>query len=444
MTTTDVERYGPAFHTEGNYRPVSEEVEAFDLPVSGSLPTELCGSFLRNGPNPVTPSLHWFYGEGMIHGLRITGGRARWYRNRWVRTASFTDGIAFRDAQGRRNLTASKANTHVVRHAGRILALVEGALPYEVTGKLDTVGPWDFDGRLTTAMTAHPKVCPTTAEMHFFAYDQRPPYLTYHVADASGRLVLSRAIDVAASTMMHDFNLSERFVVFMDLPIVFDLSAARAGNMFPFRYDVSYGARLGVLPRANPRGGLRWFAIEPCYVFHTLNAHDADGVITIDVSRLASPTLERGGHTDAQLWRWTIDLNAGTIAERQLDDRPGDFPRIDDRLAGMAARRGWPTWMPGRTDPPGESGTITVYDLVDETSVTHRFGDGRVPGEAVFAPADDRAGGNGWLLAYVYDPSRDASDVVVLDADHPEDEAVATVHLPVRVPYGFHGNWLAD
>lgn len=444
MATTHVELYGPAFHWEGNYRPVSEEVTAFDLPVTGALPTELCGSFLRNGPNPITPTVHWFFGDGMIHGLRLEDGRARWFRNRWVRTASFTDGIAFRDAEERRNLTASKANTHIVRHAGRTLALVEAAFPYEVTEELETVGPWDFDGRLTTAMTAHPKVCPTTGEMHFFGYDQRPPYLTYHVADASGQLVVTRAVGVPASTMMHDFNLSERFVVFMDLPIVFDLSAARAGNMLPFRYDISYGARLGVLRRDDPLGDVRWFEIEPCYVFHTLNAHDDGGVITIDVARLASPTLERGGHVDAILWRWTIDLTSGTVMERQLDDRPGDFPRIDDRLAGMAARRGWMTWMPGPTDPPGCSGTITVYDLDDETSETHHFAEGRVPGEAVFAPATDRAGGRGWLLAYVYDPARDASDVVVLDADHPEDDPVAAVHLPVRVPYGFHGNWLAD
>jgi len=438
--TTTTETYGPAFHLAGNYLPVTEERTDIDLPVTGELPPELCGSFLRNGPNPLTPSPHWFFGAGMIHAVGLGGGQAQWYRNRWVRTASFTGDARYRDAEGRRNFTASNANTHVIRHAGKILALVEGSFPYEVTGELDTVGAWDFDGRLTSAMTAHPKMCSTTGEMHFFGYDQRPPYLTYHVADADGRLVTSRPVEVPGSTMMHDCNLTERFVVFMDLPVVFDLPTATAGTGFPYRYDVSYGARLGVLRRDDPRGAVRWFEIEPCYVFHALNAYDDGDVITIDVARIAAPSVDEPG--DALLWRWAIDLRSGTVTEAQLDDRPGEFPRVDDRLTGKAARHGWVTTMPDPSDHQA-SGAITVYDLVCRTSARHQFTGGRVPSEAAFAPADDVPGGPGWLLAYVYDPWRDASDLVVLDAGRPEDEPVAVVELPVRVPYGFHGSWLA-
>jgi carotenoid cleavage dioxygenase-like enzyme len=434
------ETYGPPFHRTGNYRPVTEERTDVDLQVRGRLPAELAGSFLRNGPNPRAPSPHWFFGAGMIHAVGLDRGRARWYRNRWVRTASFTGEVPYRDGEGRRDFTASNANTHVIRHGGKILALVEGSFPYEITGDLDTVGAWDFDGRLTSAMTAHPKMCSTTGEMHFFGYDQRPPYLTYHVADANGRMVLSRPVEVPGSTMMHDFNLTERFVVFMDLPVVFDLPAAMAGTGFPYRYDESYGARLGVLCRDDPRGAVRWFEIEPCYVFHALNAHDDGEVITIDVSRIAKPSVDQPG--ESLLWRWVIDLAAGAVTEEQLDDRPGDFPRVDDRLTGKNARRGWVTTIPDPSDHRA-SGAITVYDLVGRTSARHQFTGGRVPSEAVFAPADDVPGGPGWLLAYVYDPGRDASDLVVLDADRTEEEPVAVVELPVRVPYGFHGSWLA-
>ena len=428
------------FHLAGNYRPVTVEQTAFDLPVSGQLPAELHGSFFRNGPNPTTPSGHWFLGEGMIHGLRLEDGKARWCRNRWVRTASFTGDATFMDARGRRDFTASKANTHVIRHAGRILALVETSFPYEVTDELETVGPWDFDGRLTTAMTAHPKICPTSGEMHFFGYGVMPPLLTYHVVDAAGDLVTSRVVEVPAATMMHDFNLTERFVVFMDLPIVFDRQLAMAGNRLPFRYDPGFGARLGVLPRHDPQGEVRWFEIEPCYVFHALNAHDQGGVITIDVCRLEDPSI---GGSDSLLWRWTIDLEAGSVTERQLDDRPGDFPRIDDRLTGLDAGRGWITYMPDPSDLQA-SGAVIVYDLETGVAIPHRFGTGRVPGEAVFAPADPNPGGAGWLLAYVYDAARDGSDLVVIDPDHPDQEPVATVRLPARVPYGFHGSWLPN
>ncbi|MER6305613.1 carotenoid oxygenase family protein [Streptomyces sp. NPDC001657] len=441
--TTSSASDAPAPHLAGNFAPVAEELTAYDLPVTGTLPPELSGWFLRNGPNPrdaATP--HWFFGDGMVHGLRLEGGRAVSYRNRWVRTSTFTDGVPPRDAQGRRNLSAGVANTHVVRHAGRTLALVESSFPYEIDCRpgheLETLGVHDFGGRLTTAMTAHPKTCPTTGELHFFGYGgARPPYLTYHRADAHGELVISRPIDVTAHTMMHDFHLTERHVIFMDLPMVFD--AHRRPGM-PYRWDPEYGARLGVLRRDDPYGEVRWLPIDPCYVFHALNAHDdGDQRIVLHVSRYPDFT----GRKPSCLWRWTIDLTSGTVTEAQLDDQYCEFPRVDDRLVGQRARFGHATVAeaPGTGHIPG---ALLRYDLETGAVVRHDFGPGRTPGEAVFAPADDRPGGPGWLLTYVYDATTDTSDLVVLDAEDISATPVATVHLPQRVPYGFHGNWLPD
>ncbi|MCB1016609.1 MAG: carotenoid oxygenase family protein [Acidimicrobiales bacterium] len=441
-TSWDADSAGgpPAFHLQGNYGPVAEEVTLTDLAVRGSLPDGLAGTFVRNGPNPHDGwSPHWFTGDGMVHGVRIEHGRACWYRNRYVRTRSLTEGAPFVGPDLVVDRTAGKANTHVIRHARRILALEEASLPYELTDTLDTIGPYDFEGRLDTAMTAHPKTCPTTGELHFFGYGFTPPYLTYHVADRAGRLVTSRVVDVPGPTMMHDVNLTERFVVFMDLPAVFDLNRALAGTM-PFTFDPSYGARLGVLRRDDPHGAVRWFDVEPCYVFHALNAHDDGDRITVDVVRHQG--LWGAGGPPA-LWRWTIDLVAGTVTEAALDDRPCEFPRVDDRLTGRPARHGWVTCTPGDRRPDG-GGSIVVHDLVAGAAVEHRFGPGRVPAEAVFAPADRRPGGPGWLVTFVYDAARDASDLVLLDAEEPAAPPVATVALPVRVPYGFHGSWLAD
>ncbi|MBM4794654.1 carotenoid oxygenase family protein [Streptomyces sioyaensis] len=432
----------PAPHMAGNFAPVTDELTAYDLPVTGTIPPELTGWFLRNGPNPrdaATP--HWFFGDGMVHGLRLEGGRAVSYRNRWVRTSALTEGARAVDAQGRRNLAAGVANTHVVRHAGRTLALVESAFPYEIDCRpgheLETIGAYDFGGRLTTAMTAHPKTCPVTGELHFFGYGgPTPPYLTYHRADASGELVLSRPIDVPGPTMMHDFHLTASHVVFMDLPVVFD----RSHPGMPYRWDPEYGARLGVLRRDDPHGEVRWLAIDPCYVFHALNAHDeGDQRIVLHVARYA----EFGGVSPAHLWRWTIDLATGTVAEEQLDDHFCEFPRVDDRLAGQPARFGHATTaeLPGSGPIPG---ALLRYDLQTGAVVRHEFAPGRTPCEAVFAPADDRPGGPGWLITYVYDASTDTSDFVVLDTEDISADPVATVHLPQRVPYGFHGNWLPD
>ncbi|MDI2130839.1 carotenoid oxygenase family protein [Yinghuangia seranimata] len=413
-------------HLSGNYAPVSEERTETELKVTGTLPAELTGTYVRNGPNPRSgESPHWFVGDGMLHGVRLEGGRAAWYRNRYVDTHR-----EFFRPDGSRDLTAGAANTHVVRHAGRTFALVESSFPYEVTADLDTVGPYDFDGRLTTAMTAHPKICPTTGELHFFGYGWgRPPYLTYHRADAAGELVVSRDVEVPGATMMHDFHLTDRHVVFMDLPIVFSLDLVDKG--LPYKWDPSYGARLGVLRRDDPHGAVRWFEIEPCYVFHALNAHEEGDRIVLHVMRMPSADESKAVGISSSLWRWTVDLASGTVREEQLDDRVAEFPRIDDRLAGLPATVGYTV-----TDR-----ALVRYDLARGTSIAHEFGPGRTPNEFAFAAADDRAGGAGWLLGYVYDAMTDTSDLVVRDAE--TLEAVAAVHLPVRVPFGFHGDWFA-
>jgi carotenoid cleavage dioxygenase-like enzyme len=454
-------------HLAGNYAPVTEELTAHDLPVTGSVPDSLNGWYLRNGPNPHdAASGHWFFGDGMIHGVRLDGGRATSYRNRWVRTKALTGEGRSRDGQGNRDLTVGVANTHVVRHAGRTLALVESSFPHEMhlsSGgaplpdgicDLDTAGPYDFGGRLTTAMTAHPKTCPVTGELHFFGYDVAEPYLTYHVADAAGDLVLSRPVEVPGPTMTHDFNLTAAHVVFMDLPVVFDLDLAKGGSM-PYRWDDAYGARLGVLRRDDPYGPVRWFTVDPCYVFHPLNAHDDGDRIVVHVMRYAELWRQGGGRQRATLWRWTLDLVTGVVTEEQLDDRPGEFPRVDDRLVGLDSRFGHITSNGGPIgegaggghavgDGVGDGGALLRYDLRTGVVSSHDFGPGRVPSEASFAPADDDPGGPGWLLTYVYDAATDRSDLVVLDADDLAAPPVAAVHLPGRVPFGFHGSWLPD
>ena len=217
MTQTDDQATGEAepFFRRGNYAPVPDEISADELPVDGAIPTELHGWYLRNGPNPRRPTDHWFVGDGMIHGVHLEGGRARWYRNRWVRTDSFDNDFPVYNPDGTRNLRSSVANTHVINHAGRTLALVESSLPYEITTELKTVGAYDFNGRLTDSMTAHPKICPVTGELHFFGYGSLfKPHVTYLRADANGELTINRPVDVPALTMMHDFALTAGHVLF--------------------------------------------------------------------------------------------------------------------------------------------------------------------------------------------------------------------------------------
>jgi carotenoid cleavage dioxygenase-like enzyme len=431
------------FFRIGNYAPVFDELTAFDLPVEGAIPRELNGWYLRNGPNPRQSTPHWFSGDGMIHGVRLENGRAAWYRNRFVRTESFEKPFRLYNPDGTRNLHASVANTNVVNHAGKTLALVELSLPYQITNELETLGAYDFGGKLADSMTAHPKICPTTGELHFFGYGSLTrPYVTYHRANASGELIVDRGVDVPTFTMMHDFALSAEHVIFMDLPVVFRMDIAREndGGM-PFRWSDDYGARLGVLGRDDPYGSIRWFDINPCYVFHVLNAFDKttdDGkLIVLHAARYSE--LWRDDcvpGSDAVIWSWTINLTQGTVREEQIDDRPVEFPRIDDRLVGVPARYGVTVG----------TGKLVRYDLERRTAEEHSFGTVAAPGgpaEAVFAPGDSDGGElAGWYLSYVYDPVRDGSDLVILDASDFRGRPVARVQLPQRVPYGFHGNWI--
>ena len=162
----------------GNYAPVQNELTEFDLPVTGAIPSSLSGRYLRNGSNPKSGTAgHWFFGDGMVHGLRLEGGKAAWYRNRYVQTTKFANDLGATDPETMMDPTASAANTHVLAHAGRIWALEEGHLPYELSPELETLGCDNFDGQLTTACTAHPQLCPETGELHFFGSSPVPPFL---------------------------------------------------------------------------------------------------------------------------------------------------------------------------------------------------------------------------------------------------------------------------
>jgi carotenoid cleavage dioxygenase len=396
------------------YLPVQEEIQADLLPVDGELPRELNGLYVRNGPNPREGTAgHLFFGEGMLHGVWLDDGRAR-YANRSI-----------------------PPNTSVVSHAGRILALMEVGLPWEVRSDLVVAGAYDFAGRLTTPMTAHPKISPTSGEMHFFGAQWQPgsPALTYHRATASGELVESRAIPVPGHTMMHDFALTEHYAVFFDLPVVFDRERLEAGSM-PFRWSDTYGARFGVMAL----GGfdVRWFDVEPCYMFHVLNAYEADGRLIVDGVRYAELWRDRNDTFEpASLHRWSLGLNDGSVREAALDDAPIEFPRLNESRVGLPHRYGC-----ALRSSAGAAGAIVKYDLAGTTATLAReFGSGRAPGEPVFvAAAGAAAEDDGWLLTYVYDAERDASDLAVLAAR--DLGVVATVHLPQRVPFGFHGAWV--
>jgi carotenoid cleavage dioxygenase len=399
------------FWLRNYFAPVVDEITGAALPVVGEIPAGLAGTYLRNGPNPRSGvSAHWWFGDGMVHGVHLQDGEARWYRNRYV-----------------------DANTHVIEHAGRVLALVESGLPVEIDERLGTVGTFDFDGLVDTPVTAHPKRCPLTGELHFFGYQPIPPYLTYYVADRTGRLLSRREVPVAGPSLMHDFAITPSHALFFDSPA---RMTAHWGAGFPFRWDAGHRARVGLVPRAG--GAPRWFSVSSGHLGHTANALECDGKVWLDGVRYTS--------LDGlpQLYRWELDLASGAARERQLDARPVEFPRIDDRRIGLDYRYTYVVEPRDVIDQIPQRALLRKCDLVSGGSTAHDFGTQQVSSECVFVPSrEDAAEDDGWLLSFVHDGARGGSDLVVLDARDVERPPTARVQLPQRVPFGFHGSWIS-
>lgn len=469
-------------YLEGNFGPVREEVEAEALPVIGELPEGLEGMFVRTGPNPQFDPIggyHWFGGDGMLHGVRVKNGQVS-YRNRYVRTERWR-----RENEAGRALWPStlggppdphnpagpnpgnQANTAMVWHEGKLFALWEGGDPHQVTlPGLETVGPYNFGGKLMHAFTAHPKVDEKTGEMLFFGYNmaglnmrtmERVPYLQYSVASAQGEIVHTTPIELPIGVMMHDFAVTEHYSIFMNLPLVFDLQLAMRGEN-PIVFDRNRPSLFGLLKRHANGDQVRWFESPPCYVFHTLNAYEDGDEVVLDGCRMSSvdlgsldsrkalspetkPLVDRD--SDQQLYRWRFNLQTGAVKEGPLDDAIGDFPRVNDFEVGHAARFGYVARFDGSGMP--QSDALIKYDLEKGTSRTHFHGRDRFGGEGVFVPRKGAtAEDDGWVVTYVYDRPSDSSEFVVVNAQDMEAAPVARVPLPQRVPYGFHGAWISE
>tara|TARA_B100000427_G_scaffold189514_1_gene157457 strand:+ start:2655 stop:4004 length:1350 start_codon:yes stop_codon:yes gene_type:complete len=438
----------PPWHLRGNWAPVQDEITETELIVEGTIPSQLEGVYIRTGPNPKSgTSPHWFMGDGMVHGVRLFQGNAAWYRNRFVQTPNITDEASSQTVDVG-DLSRGSANTHVVAHAGKILCLEEGHWPWEIDSNLNTKGYENFSGNLKTSMTAHPKICPETGELLSFSYFSfEQPFLTYHRINSDGQLIQSEGIEIPNMVMMHDFNVTRNYVIFMDLPLVLNLSLLETG--VPFGFDPSAGARLGVMPRNGTNVDVRWFEIDPCYVFHPVNAYDVDEKIVIHVSR--QPEAFGSSSDDyaevGRLWRWTIDLSLGTVTEEQIDDRPGDFGRVADKVVGLDAQYGYLMAMAGEgnSEEPVYGSSLWKYDLHTGACWEHHLGDAVRGGEPVFASDPNSDGEDeGWVITIVHNEEKNSSKLVIIDAQDFGADPVAVVHLPRRVPYGAHGSWIPD
>jgi carotenoid cleavage dioxygenase len=252
-------------------------------------------------------------------------------------------------------------------------------------------------------------------------------------------------VAVGGPVSVHDTAITGRYVVVFDLPVTLSADAIRAGSSFPYRWDPGYRARVGLLPLYGHGDAVQWFDVDPCYVFHTLNAYDDGERVVIDLVRHDRTfAVHVNGPADAEpaLERWTIDPGAGAVKREILDDRPQEFPRHDERRTGLRHRYGYASTF---SDQPGGEAAILKHDLLGGTIQARPIGAGSGLSEPVFVPSNAGAAEDeGWLLCLSYDRDRDASNLLIVPAADITAEPEAIVHLPVRVPAGFHGNWIED
>lgn len=453
----------------GGFAPLHMECDAPDLIVEGEIPRDLSGAFFRNGPNPQYAPRgdhHLFGGDGMIHAFYLHDGRVS-YRNRYVRTVKW-----HKEREAGRALfspfnpldtdpsvqgleTDGLANTNVIWHGHRLLALEEAHAPFEIDPHtLESLGPHTFDGRLVGPMTAHPKVDPETGEMLFFGYNADgllSEHMSFHVVDRDGNLVRSETFRAPYAAMVHDFMVTREHVLFPIMPLIGSMERAMAGGP-AYAWEPDKGVHIGIMPRNGSVADLRWFRGEPSFVFHPMNAHTDGNIISCDVCEFEeaplfpSPDGKPGDPARAvpRLTRWTFDLagNTNEFESERLNDIACEFPRLDERRTGLSYRYGYmacdlePQWTVGSFNGIG------VIDHHTQKLEVYDVGEACATNEPVFVPRRaDSPEGEGYLLANVYDGNRKASHLVVLDAQNVAAGPLAKAYLDHRVPFGFHGNW---
>ncbi|GAB2998354.1 carotenoid oxygenase family protein [Amycolatopsis acidiphila] len=457
--------------------PVRVEADIYDLEVAqGEVPGQLDGTYYRvvcdrQWPPMVAGDIP-FNADGMVMSFRFERGHVD-FKSRYVRTPRFEAERKarrslfgayrnpFTDDPSVAGMNRTLANTNVFWHGGKLLASKEDSPPIQIDpDTLDTVGVHTFDGALTSqTSTAHPKFDPRTGEMVFFGFAAKgecTPDIAFYEADRDGNLVHETWFQAPYSSMVHDFAVTQNFVVFPIIPLVSDLGRIRAG-LSHYAWDPGRDVHLGVLPRKGRVEDLRWYRGGTRFASHILGAYDDGRHIHIDTPVSESnyfpffPDLSGApadpGKTKGYLSRWTIDTmgERGSFTQERLTTHAGEFPRMDDRFETLPYSWG----VMGMYEVPGEPRPgrgfrwVGAVDLEHRRTTTHYVGDCSSVGEPLFVPAHEKAGhAEGYVLAVVGRHDEMRSDLLILDAGRIDAPPVATVKLPIRVPYGLHGNWV--
>lgn len=469
--------------TGGLYKPARFEGEIYDLEVDGTVPDEIDGTFFQVAPDPQYPPMLgddiFFNGDGAITAFTFKDGHVD-FKRRYVMTERLKAQRAARASlhgiyrncytndPSVRELNNSTANTNVVVHGGKLLALKEDSAPYALDPvTMETIGLWDFNGQLTSAtFTAHPKIDPANGDLLCFGYEARgdaTPDIVYYEIDSSGRKKRETWIVAPYAAMIHDFAVTENYVIFPLMPLTSDLDRMKNGGRH-FEWQPGLDQLFGVLRRDGDGRDVRWFKAPNGFQGHTLNAFDDRGRIFIDMPITsgnifyffpqADGTVPPPETLASNMMRLTIDMNstANGLDMTPLTQFPCEFPRSDDRYMGRHYSHGFVIAM----DPskPFNEAQIGPRPFQFFNQLAHiNVSTGRIKTwfaddqscfqEPIFVPKSaDAAEGEGYVIALRNRLLEQATDLLILDAQHLDEGPIATVKLPIRLRMSLHGNWV--
>jgi carotenoid cleavage dioxygenase len=439
------------FWQQGNFRPVSDEVTATTLKVEGSIPPQLSGLYVRNGANASSgTSDHFFGGDGMLHGVRLEGGQAKWYRNRYVNTPDYRKETGGFGAPKPENSTSAVS---LLYHGGELMSLGEFGYPYLIDpADLSTKGVFNYDGKLPGNMTAHPRIDPDTGELLFFGYNATQPYLTYMRADGAGNMLQVEPIEMTGPSMVHDFAVTKDYVVFMEMPVRFSWFMALAGSGLPFKWDDDAPSRFGVMPRNGTNADVKWFDVPACFIFHIMNSYQHGDDVIVDAARYDHLWVKNSHDFfyPAYLSRFVLNMKAGKASVQRIHDHAMEFPQVNRAHWTKDYRYGYSLVVDEKNDSAERiqhsEGGIRKYDVKTGEVDAYLPGNALEPSEAIFIAASESGGAedDGYLASYVYDKNTQTSAFCLFDATNVSAGPIAKVPLPVRVPVGFHGVWVPD
>lgn len=445
-------------YLSGNYAPVRRELNVSRLTVMGRLPSDLFGTYYCIGSNPQfdpVGNYHWFTGDGMVHAITLDEQGAS-YANRWVRTEKFNAerelGQPIFDGMNRqintddkyKQLNANAANTNIIMHAGKLQALNEGGLPVLMNAKdLSTIGTCNFGHENLATLTAHPRFEQSTGLLHTYSYLSFSGHLNYYCLNQQGQIMMQREIDWPYSCMMHDFIITENFCIFPCFPVTYNFKRAmETGELF--KWEPQLPTVFGIMSRKDKHAKIIWIEFEPCQVMHFSNAFEHNGQIIIDAFKDKESQLfyqsKSGKPLLTNIVRWEIDLNRKAIKETLYEQCRGGFPRFDERLNGRSYRYGY------YAQDIGNKKFLNCINRIDfQTGEQHAYQLGQDGvSEPVFIPKNKNAReGEGYLLAMRYCERSNTSCLTLFNAEQINDGPMATIQLPCRVPYTFHGNWVS-